>query len=150
MTQPNFEQLFDTLVHIKYGFLEKKGYVRCPTFAPKVDPRDAFRRIRYYGPQATIDVRLAIGLGLLTQIQIGAPNREQPCEADMGRDSINVESMPGSVTLPPELQVRKCKTLYEGYRHIFVYQKVVAKHFEAAITYLAAKTREVEEQLAQA
>jgi hypothetical protein len=151
MTQPDFEQLFDTLVHLKYAFLEAKGYVRCPTFAPKVDPRDAFRRIRYHDTQATIDVKLAIGLGLFTLIRIGVPDLEQPCEAERGRDTINVETIPGSVTLPSELQVRKSKTLYEGYsKHVFIYQKVLAKHFETAITYLGEKTREVEEQLVRA
>ena len=147
MTPENLEQRFDTLVQLKYLFLESKGYVRCPTFVPKVDPRDALRRIRYHCTRATIDVELSVAVGLSARIHVGPPNLEQPCEADLGRDAINVENMPGSVTLPPELQVRKSKTLYEGYKHIFIYQKVMAKHFETAITYLGEKTREVEEQL---
>ena len=81
MTERNFENDFDTLVPLKYSFLEKKGYVRCAVFAPKVDPRDAFRRIRYHGPRATIDVELTLGLGLFTRIRMGPPNLERPCEA---------------------------------------------------------------------
>ena len=92
----------------------------------------------------------AVAGGLSTRIYVGPPNLEQPCEADSSRDAINVGNMPGSVTLPPELQVRKSKTLYEGYKHVFIYQKVMAKHFATAITDLAEKTREVEEQLIRA
>jgi hypothetical protein len=150
MAPKNLEQQFDTLVRLEYRFLESKGYVRCPTFVPKVDPRDASRRIRYHCTRATIDVELSVAVGLSTLIHVGPPNFEQPCEADLGRDAINVESVPGSVTLPPELQVRKSRTLYEGYRHVFIYQKVVAKHLETAIAYLGEKTREVEEQLLRA
>jgi hypothetical protein len=147
MKEQDFDRCFDELVHAKYAFLEEKGYAVCPTFAPDVDPRDTFRRIRYWGALATIDVELALGLGLFTYIRVGAPNSGQPCEANLGRDAIGVETVPGSVTLPPELRIRKCMTLYEGYKHVFIYQKVIRKHFEVAITYLAEKTREVEQRL---